>query len=194
MTIAELTDSLQRVAHRAQFISFIYKTKEKTNKAGQVIDGGEISRYTLIAGANYFSTLEKSLLAVQLFNPADLKEAFNPEFLAQAIAEVKESLEKSISFQSQGQQNPDYTKKGLYRNLGAGINVNENDNTIQFFGLIHSKVVLQPGIRKPVNSAPLTIVKNQIRKLLPIGKFREFALDAGNIQTVKMQGETLIVE
>ena len=42
---------------------------------------------------------------------------------------------------------------------------------------------------KPVKSRPLTVAKNKLRKNLPVGKFREFALEYLNV--VKLNGETL---
>jgi hypothetical protein len=103
-------------------------------------------------------------------------------------------LEKSIEANSNGEQSADYTKAGQYIPLGAGLNLNSQDNTLQLFGLIQSKVVLQPGEYKPVKSSPLTIAKNLIRKKLSIGKFREFALDVGNIHGARIDGETLILD
>jgi hypothetical protein len=72
------------------------------------------------------------------------------------------------------------------------LKVNTVDNSLQLFGLVQSKTVITPGVYKPVNSAAKTIAKNQIRKALPIGKFREFALDSGVIHGARVNGETLV--
>ncbi len=193
----ELIENLKAVAGKAQFASFVYKTKEKVNAAGKVVDGGEIARYTLILGAQYQRLLEKSLLDLELLDiPEVAKEypGFSLDLFYQAKAAVKESLEKSLTAHKEGTQNADYTKRGLYEPLGGGLNLNKNDLTLQMFGLLQSKIVLSEGIKKTVNSAPLTIAKNIIRARLPIGKFREFALDVGNIKTVKMNGNVLEID
>lgn len=166
----------------AQFVSFTY-----TNKPSKVGELPETARYTLILGGKYANLLEKSKLELELlitekkFTGLDLT----------AANEVLASLNKSIAANARGEQSEDYTKKGQYIALGNGVNINSTDNSIQVFGLLHTKVVLKEGYRKPVNSAALTIAKNNIRKLLPIGKFREFAFDMGNIKTVKMDGQTV---
>lgn len=187
-----IIETIKEAAGKAQFASILYRTKTKQNKSGKIVSGGELSRYTLILGATYLSLIEKSRLALELIPDKELNE-LNPDvvLVAQAKAEVLESLTKSIIAHKAGTQSDDYTKKGLYEPLGAGLNLNSNDNTLQLFGLVQSKVTLEKGIFKHVDSAPLTIVKNQIRKLLPIGKFREFALDLGNIKLLKMNGNTL---
>ena len=109
----------------------------------------------------------------------------------EAAASVMKSLRKTLRAHAKGQQNDDYTKKDQYIPVTNGLNVNSTDMTIQLFGLLQSKIVLVEGVTKKTNSAPLTIEKNKIRKSLPIGKFREFALDLGNVKTVKVNGNTI---
>ena len=91
-----------------------------------------------------------------------------------------------------------YTKQEIYADVTdssgktvQGIKRNINDNSLQIFGLLHSKVQITPPTieDKPVKSRPLTIAKNKLRKELPVGKFREFALE--NLNVVKLNGETL---
>jgi hypothetical protein len=60
------------------------------------------------------------------------------------------------------------------------------------FTLPNSKVVLKAGIYPTVNSSPLTIAKDKIRKQLKHTKFRQFAFD--KLTTVKVNGETLEIE
>ena len=64
-------------------------------------------------------------------------------------------------------------------------------NHFQLFGLAHTKTVLVEGEYKTVNSRPLTVEQNKIRKQLSISKFREFALDLGNVDSARVNGETL---
>jgi hypothetical protein len=195
----ELIQNLRACAGKAQFASLLYTTKTKQNKKGEVVDGGETSRFNLVLGAKYLNLLEKSLLAAQVMTSQDLIDLFGAGSSYLGIAEqsrldVISSLEKSIAAHKAGTQNEDYTKKDQYAPLGGGLNLNENDCTLQLFGLVQSKVVIKPGVYKSVNSAPETIAKNLIRKSLPIGKFREFALDLGNVHLAKLQGNVLVIE
>ena len=157
------------------FASFTYRSKTDNS----------LARYTVILGAKYSNLLEKSKLELEL-SLANLDASLIP-----AANQVMLSINKSITAHAAGSQSDDYTKKGQYTSIGNGVNINNTDASIQVFGLIHSKVVLEEGIKKIVNSSPLTIAKNKVRKMLPISKFREFAFDLGNIQTVKVNGDTL---
>jgi hypothetical protein len=181
----EIIQKLRELAGKSQFISFTYTSKGT----------GEIARHTLIAGANYHNLIEKSKLALELMPISELVQAgVAPDFAEKAKNEILASFDKTLAAHAKGEQNEDYTKRGQYVSLGAGVNLNLNDNSIQFFGLSHAKVIITPGVYKTVNSRPLTIAKDKIRALLPVSKFREFALDVENLQSARIAGETLVIE
>ena len=160
------------------FASFLYRSKTDNS----------LARYTVILGAKYTNLLDKSKTALEI-EMQTMDSALHP-----AAQAVMDSLNKSIEAHSKGEQNSDYTKKDQYIPLGNGININSNDASIQVFGLIHSKVVIEAGNeKKPVKSSPMTIAKNTVRRMLPISKFREFAFDIGNIHAVKVSGDTLVI-
>lgn len=167
--------------NRPQFASFTYTTKNKSYSTP------ETARYTLILGASYLNLLERSKLELELS-----MSTIDPG-LRKAADDVLASINKSIAAHKAGTQSDDYTKKGQYTQIEGGLNLN-TDNTLQMFGLLHSKVVLVPGVKNETKSSPHTIAKNTIRKTLPLSKFREFALDLGNIHTVRMDGQTLVLE
>ncbi len=149
-----------------------------------------MSRYTILLGTSYIHLLEKSLLELEIqFN----ENKFKTELELLAAETIKESLTTSLTEQKKGEQHPDYTKKDLYISIVPGLLINPNDSSFQLFGLVQSRTVLIPGIHKKVMSAPLTIAKNEIRKSLPINKFREFALDFDTVQQCKIAGDTIIL-
>jgi hypothetical protein len=111
--------------------------------------------------------------------------------------QAAEELLNSFTASLNGTQE-NYTKEHVYVDVSdssgktvQGIKRNINDGSLQIFGLLHSKVQITPPTieDKPVKSRPLTIAKNKLRKDLPVGKFREFALE--NLNVVKLNGETL---
>lgn len=181
----QIIDAIRAQAGKAQFVSLTYRAKSS----------GELARYTAILGANYHNLIEKSKLALELTPETEIVAlGIDSSIAAQAKADVLTSFAKTLAAHANGEQNADYTKRGQYSPLGNGLNLNTTDFSIQLFTLVQSKVVIEPGEHKKVNSKPLTIAKNKITKMLPIGKFREFAVDAGNFQNVRLQGETLVLE
>jgi hypothetical protein len=163
------------------FASFTYKSKSDNS----------IARYTLNLGFKYISLLEKSIQELQ--TKMDLKE-FSNESLLLAANEVMNSLQKSLEAHKNGTQSDDYTRKGLMTPLGNGVSINQDDS-IQIFGLVQSKKIIVEGTpKKEVKSKPITILKNQIKKDWPISKFREFALDKGAMQVMRINGDTIEID
>jgi len=154
-----------------RFASLTYTAKES----------GETARHTVLLGFNYRTAVEKSLLELEISFPS------LSGIEAVAAEELIESFRKTLN----GTQDA-YTKADIYADTAVpGLKVNTNDNSLQLFGLVQSKVVLVPGVHKVVKSADKTIAKNKLRKSLPIGKFREYALDSGAIRTARVNGEVI---
>jgi len=162
------------------FASFTYTSKKS----------GEQARYTVILGGDYTNLLKKSILELELL----ISENKFAGIELEAANAVLASLNKSLVAHQNGTQSEDYTKKGQYVNIGNGVNINTNDNSIQIFGVKLTKKVIVEGVHKKVNSKPLTIAKRNVEKLLPISNFREFAFDMGNIHQVKVDGQTVVFQ
>lgn len=186
--ITQIAQQLSRI-EGTQFASFTYLSKK----------AGELARHTIIIGFSYHKAVEKSvaeLEAIMDLNAqlsADDKEKWTP-LQKQAAENVMASLKKTLEAHSRGEQNEDYTKKDQYIPIGNGLNLNTTDNTLQLFGLTQSKVVLVEGVYPSVNSKPLTIAQNEIKKQLTISKFREYALDLEQVASARINGNTLEME
>lgn len=176
----KIIDLIASQAGLARFASFTYCSRST----------GEVARYTLQLGFSYRNILHKSILELEV------EKEIMTDLPRQAADQILVSLKASLD----GTQNK-YTKKDIYQDYKdasgktiQGIKVNKNDGSLKIFGLVTSKVQLTPPVTpyKSVNSAPLTIEKNRITKTLPIGRFREFALD--NLAVAKLNGETLVLE
>ena len=176
--IAEITKAVTGIK-ACQFASLTYLSKS----------AGELARYTVNLGFSYHKLVEKSKTELELLMVENATKW--TALQKQAAEEILASLKKTLEAHARGEQNEDYTKKGQYIPIGNGVNLNTADNTIQLFGLSHAKVVLVQGIYPKVNSRPLTIEKNKIRKQLSVSRFREFAIDESQIAQVKVNGDTL---
>lgn len=146
---------------------------------------GEVARHTVILGASYTACIEKSLAALS-------KARFSCPVKRQAQAELVASFNETLAKHAIGQQNSAYTKAETYVSTDiAGVKLNTVDGSLKLFGLTVGKVVIKPGTYKSVKSAPLTIAKNTLRKRLPVGKFREYAIEAGALESARVNGATL---
>jgi hypothetical protein len=162
-----------------RFASFTYLSKS----------AGELARHTIQLGFSYHELVQRSIEELALLM-VDGETTWN-SIQKQAAEELMASFNKTMAAHSRGEQNPDYTKRDQYIPLVNGISINTTDGSVQVFGLKVAKKVLREGTHSVVNSRPLTLAKNEIRNQLSVGKFKEFALDAGHILRARVQGETI---
>ncbi len=169
---AQLIKQLTAIAGQARFVSFTYTDKKH----------GEIARRVMIIGADYMEIIRKSKLELELIVAGEPLTALQ----AEAASELLESFNATLNGTQMG-----YTKQGVYLKLCNGISYNTNDGTLELCGLEHSKVVIQAGVYKQVNSRPLTLAKAELRKRCPVSKYKTLCLDAGHWQGAKLNGETI---
>jgi hypothetical protein len=156
-----------------QFISLTYKSKES----------GEVARHTIAVGVNLERAYrrDKSIL----HNILRKAEGLKAQAASELLQSVAESLKVGIG------NNPTYTCAGVFAPVVPGIKLHKETGQLYVYGYTVGKKVLQPGTYKTVNSKPLTIEKNRIRKVLKNGRFRQFAIDVENLQEVRANNKTL---
>jgi len=157
-------------------VSFV-SIKNYTNKQN------EVSNNLINVGINYESAKAKD---IDFLENLDLK-AHDFKSPLDLIKEAKEAL--IIAFLAPN-ENRSQGQKDAYTNILPGVKVHNETGVLYIYGYRENKTVLIEGEKqKPVNSAPLTIAKNELRKLLRTGKFTQYALEVGN--EIKANKETL---
>lgn len=143
---------------------------------------GETARHTVRIGQSYENALKSDLALLE--GLAGTLTGIDED----ARAAVAASVTKSLAALAIGEQSEDFTKRGKYATLCAGVQVFE-DGTLEIKGFSHAKRVLVEGPpQKAVNSRPLTIAKRKLEKLLKKSKFRTFSLDAANCLALRING------
>ncbi len=158
----------------ARIISLLYRAKET----------GELARHTINLNVDRRNCLARdlSVLASKLPKMAGLARQACEEL----IASVTETLTTG--------QNSQYTKAGYYDGQGNG-NVQVSVKVVVYIrGYSLGKVVIEPGIYKKVNSRPLTIEKNKLRRTLKNTRCREFIVSADNFKLAKHNGNMIVVD
>lgn len=142
---------------------------------------GEIANFVLNVRTKYETAKQKDIARLQ----ALLKEGkFENDLQKQAAEELLESLIKPNENRSKGQTETYETIEGfpmLKRHIATG--------DLYIYGQCISKKVLVKGDYKPVNSRPLTIEKNKLRKQLRTSKLRLIKL--GREENLKINGRVI---
>jgi len=154
-----------------RFVGFTYESKSGFIKP-------EVSRFSVALHIN------KNRLAMESLEIAKSLRV-DGEIEERAKIEIIKSLENTLK-NGVGNNNS-YTRKGSY-STERGIRSNDNGN-LEINCLQLSRTVVVEGEKKAVNSRPLTIAKNAIRKVLPYNRLRSFTIDPLKFSRVAIDGE-----
>lgn len=147
---------------------------------------GEVSNVLLNVGASLANAKAKDIETLQGLKVSSLETDFETDLLEQARLALIASLKKPSKARSEGQ-------KDAYTHLGNGLKVHNETNEIYIFGLVYSKTVIKKGEYKKVNSRPLTLAKNYLRKkFMRSTKYRQYKLT--QVEGFKLNGQTLALQ
>lgn len=179
MNYLEFVSELSKIRPSATFLNL----QNYQNEAGEVAD------FNIIFHISYESALKKSILILQTLVPEN-------DLQAQAKDECLNSFQKSLSSMK---ETPLEEKEDAYQHFQdesgqyiKGVKLHLESKTLHLYGFVNNKVVKTAGSYKKVNSAPLTLEKNKIRKFCPVSKFRQFKMLSSQVESISVQGMHLL--
>lgn len=171
--INALTSALAKSPTGVSFVSI----KGYTNSYG------EVANNVVNVGASLSKAKAKDVETLQALDVTTL--GGDSILLEKARVELINSFISPDAVRSQAQID-------AYTTVANGIKVHNETGEIYIFGLRTSKTVIEQGVYPIVNSRPLTLAKNQLKKDLKSSKFTQYKLSSTS--TIKMNGEELIFE
>lgn len=156
-------------------VSFV-SIRNYTNKFG------EVSNNLINIGASYENAKQKDIVFLENINLSEYEFKSDLSLLDEARKELIASFIKPDENRSNGQ-------KEAYTHIVKGVKVHNETGVLYVYGYREKKEILTNGIYPTVKSKPLTIAKDELRKLLRTGKFTQYALEIGN--EIRANGETL---
>jgi hypothetical protein len=73
-----------------------------------------------------------------------------------------------------------------------GVKLHVATNTLHLYGLVAHKRVLMPGLYTKGNRRPLTVAKDKLRHLTPVGKFRQFKITPSQLDSISVENLSLL--
>lgn len=143
---------------------------------------GEIANHLINVGISYEKSKEKDIQFLKELNVNSIESKSNKTLLEQARLELISSFEKPEINRSEAQ-------KDAYTPIIKGVKVHNQTGELYIFGYRENKTILQEGNYPIVNSKPITIAKNELRKLLRTGKYTQYVISS--IGEVRTNGEIL---
>lgn len=152
-------------------------------------ESDEVADYNIVFHISYKNAIEKSLAILEPLETTN-------ELEATAKQELINSLKKSLAdMEEVPVEAVDDTYTHITNDNGTyikGIKIHNATNTLHLYGLVVSKKVIAEGNYKNKNRRPLTVVKDNMKRLLPISKFRQFKIVPGRVENISVEKLTLL--
>jgi len=160
---------------------------------------GEVSNHVVIANFNYGNAVEKDLKALQSATLKDIEAivtstGFPYELVIQAIKKLTDSFIKNMNPETKSVQSK--AQAEAYINITNSIRYGIATQQLYIYALSVSKQVLVKGEYKTVNSSPLTLCQNAVKKYFDFStsKFRNFVVSPDQLSGVNIAGEKIVLQ
>lgn len=152
-------------------------------------DFAEVADYSLVFHMSYENALRRSVDIMESYLPKDAEEAkAKEELLSSFNASLKRSAEILVE-----EIDDAYTR--FFDEDGKhikGIKMHTASNALHLYGLVVYKRVLMPGMYPPDTRKPFTIVKDRLRSMCPVGKFRQFKIVPDRVDKISVDNLSLL--
>lgn len=153
-------------------------------------EASEIADYSIAFHFSYENALKKS---IETLAKLDLQTALEKQARSELINSFALSLAKGAASPELEERDPTYTyfkdEDGEYV---KGVKYHPAKDTLYLYGLVVHKRVLMPGLYQHKNKKELTVAKDKLRYLTPVGKFRSFKITPFQVERIVVEGLNLL--
>lgn len=178
--------------NQEQFVAELAKLRSSSTfltLAGYRNDHGEIADFNIVFHMSYKNALLRSLAVLEGVVPADDLEAQAKKELIESFMTSLDKMETTPIEEIDDSYHRFTDENGQYI---KGVKLHEETNTLHLYGLVVHKKTLMPGVYKKVNSKPLTIAKDKLRRLCPVSKFRQFKITPDQVDRISVENISLL--
>lgn len=143
---------------------------------------GEVANYNIVFHISYENALKKSISIIENYLPSN-----NLEHVAKS--ELIDGYNKSL-LKAQDIEIIDEYYHHIYDSDGKiikGIKIHNENEELYIYGFIVNKSIIENGNYPVRNKRPLTIAKDNLRKLTPVDKFRQFKITQSKLNSISVE-------
>lgn len=153
-------------------------------------EASEVSDFSIAFHISYKTALERSqALLKEMELSTDLEKVARDELLFSFQRSLNKLEDLTIE-----EIEPNYQR--FYDEEGneiKGVKLHKGSDTLYLYGLVLWKRVLIPGYYKERGeSTPLTVAKQKLRYLTPVGKFRQFKITPYQVDRISVENLSLL--
>jgi hypothetical protein len=178
--------------NQKQFVAELAKLRPSSTfltLIGYRNEHSELADYSIVFHMSYENALRRSIAALEGVTPTDsLQSVAKRELLDGYQASLDRMAETPIE-----EVDDAYTR--FFDESGSyikGVKMHTATNALHLYGLVVHKRVLMPGMYPKKNKRALTVAKDQLRKLCPVNKFRQFKILPDQVERIAVDNINLL--
>lgn len=153
-------------------------------------EASEVADYSIAFHFSYENALKKS---IEKLAQMDLQGDLEKQARHELLDSFAKSLARGAASPELEERDPTYSyfkdENGKYV---KGVKMHASTHTLYLYGLVVHKRVLMPGIYAQKNRRPLTVAKDKLRYLTPVGKFRSFKMTPDQVDYIAAENISLL--
>lgn len=156
---------------------------------------GEIADHVILTNFSYKNAVKRDLQKLQVITENEkIRLAINSGFSIDLINEAIEKLSTSFinNQNEETKSNQSKAQTDAFTRINEAIKIHNETGQVYIYGLHIKKNVHVDGEYKKVNSRPLTLCQNWLKKELNFStsKYRQFIVDKNMLSAVNLNGES----
>lgn len=150
----------------------------------------EIADYSVAFHFSYENALKKS---IEKLAALDLQTDLEKRARKELLDSFNNSLARGAGSPELEERDPTYSYfKGDDGQYIKGVKMHRDTWTLYLYGLVVHKRVLMPGFYPSKNRRELTVAKDKLRYLTPVGKFRSFKMTPSQVDHITVENISLL--
>ena len=149
----------------------------------------EIADYSLIFHMSYEKALERSLDLLKDFSPADDVQATAKSELMTSFSKSLDKVHLDPEGELDGTYSACHDREGR---IIKGLKLHKESGALHLYGLVNMKRIHMPGLYGEDTRRYPTMVKDRIRALTPVGKFRQFKMLPHCVTRITVENLSLV--
>ena len=157
---------------------------------------GELSNHVILCNFSYKNAVERDLKKLENCTENDLiaiaiNSGLSIDLISQAVDKLKQSFINNQNKETASNQS--LAQKDTFTVISDAVKIHNETKQVYIYGLAVAKKIIEKGEYKSVNSRPLTIAQNEVKKYFNFStdKYRQFIVNPENLSSVKINGQEL---
>jgi hypothetical protein len=175
----QFVEELSKLRPSATFLSLIGYRNEHS----------EVADFSIVFHMSYENALKRSVAALETVVPTDTLQALAKQELIDGYTKSLTKIATTPIEELEDNYTRFFDADGSYI---KGVKLHTESDTLHLYGLVNAKRILVPGQYPTRNKRELTKAKDQLRKLCPVEKFRQFRIRPDQVDRISVENLSLL--